>query len=78
MKKNEGTLDRILRVVLGLVLLSLTIIGPESLWGLVGIVPLLTGIIGYCPLYQLASVSTCPAAPSDPQKLAEQRAEGQG
>ena len=42
MKKNEGTLDRILRVALGLALLSLTVIGPKSLWGLVGIVPLLT------------------------------------
>ncbi len=55
---NEGTLDRTLRVVLGLVLLSLTVVGPQTLWGLVGLVPLLTGLVGSCPLYTLLHLST--------------------
>jgi hypothetical protein len=56
---NAGALDRIIRVVLGAALLSLTIIGPKSLYGLIGIVPLVTGIVGFCPLYRLVGVSTC-------------------
>jgi hypothetical protein len=60
MKRNEGSVDQVLRVVAGLILLSLVFIGPKTLWGLVGLVPLLTGIAGYCPLYQLLGISTCP------------------
>lgn len=60
MKKNEGTLDRILRVILGLTLLSLVFIGPQTVWGLVGLVPLLTGVAGYCPLYKVFGFNTCP------------------
>ena len=59
MPQNEGTLDRILRVVAGLVLLSLVFVGPQTLWGLVGIVPLLTGLAGYCPAYSILGVNTC-------------------
>jgi hypothetical protein len=58
--KNEGNLDRALRVILGLVLLSLCVIGPETVWGLVGLVPLLTGLLGFCPLYKILGLSTCP------------------
>ena len=58
--RNEHTLDRTLRVLLGLGLLSLVFIGPKTLWGLVGIVPLATGLIGSCPLYTLFGLSTCP------------------
>ncbi len=57
---NEGTLDRAVRIVIGLAVLSLTIVGPKSLYGLVGLVPLLTGITGFCPLYRLVGLSTCP------------------
>lgn len=57
---NEGTLDRALRVALGLALLSITVVGPQTLWGLVGIVPLATGLLGSCPLYTLFGLSTCP------------------
>ena len=60
MKTNEGGLDRVLRVVTGLGLLSLVFWGPQTLWGLVGTVPLLTGAIGYCPLYQVFGFNTCP------------------
>jgi hypothetical protein len=62
MKANEGTVDRIFRVVIGLALLSLVVVGPQSLWGLVGLVPLLTGIVGFCPLYKVVGFSTCPIA----------------
>jgi hypothetical protein len=55
---NEGTIDRAVRVALGLALLSLTIVGPQTLWGLVGLVPLATGTIGFCPLYRLIGLKT--------------------
>ncbi|ABV94698.1 conserved hypothetical protein [Dinoroseobacter shibae DFL 12 = DSM 16493] len=60
MPKNEGTLDRALRVIAGLVLLSLVFVGPQTLWGLIGIVPLLTGLAGYCPAYSMLGINTCP------------------
>jgi hypothetical protein len=56
---NEHTIDRGLRIALGLFLLSMTFVGPRALWGLVGIVPLLTGILGSCPLYTVLGLSTC-------------------
>jgi len=64
---NEGALDRIIRVVIGLAVLSLTVLGPHSLWGLVGLVPLLTGFVGFCPLYRLLRIrTTAPKAASSP------------
>lgn len=57
---NEGTIDRALRVVLGLGLLALTVVGPQTWWGLVGIVPLATGLLGSCPIYTMLGMSTCP------------------
>lgn len=60
--KNVGMVDRGVRVLLGLGLLSLTVFGPQTMWGLVGIVPLATGLIGTCPLYSLLGLSTCPAS----------------
>jgi len=56
---NEHTIDRALRIMVGLFVLSLTFVGPHTLWGLVGVVPLLTGIAGTCPLYTLFGLSTC-------------------
>ncbi len=61
MTRNEGSLDRALRIIMGLGLLSLTLVGPKSLWGLVGLVPLLTGLLGVCPAYTLLGIRTCPA-----------------
>lgn len=55
---NVGLLDRFARVVLGAFLLALVFVGPEAPWGLVGIVPLLTGISGSCPIYRACGVST--------------------
>ncbi|MEZ5778990.1 MAG: DUF2892 domain-containing protein [Paracoccaceae bacterium] len=60
MSKNEGMIDRVLRVVLGLALLSLVFVGPKSLWGLVGLVPLVTGLVGTCPVYSILGIRTCP------------------
>ncbi|HEY6006104.1 MAG TPA: DUF2892 domain-containing protein [Anaeromyxobacter sp.] len=59
---NEGTLDRFIRIVIGIALLSLTVAGPKSMVGLVGIVPIVTGLVGFCPLYRLMGVSTCPVS----------------
>jgi len=57
--RNEHTVDRVLRVVLGVVLLSLVVVGPTTLWGLLGFVPLVTGLVGSCPIYSLLGISTC-------------------
>ena len=58
MGKNVGSLDRWLRVVVGLVALSMAFVGPKSAWGWLGLVPLVTGLVGYCPLYSLLGWST--------------------
>lgn len=60
MKANEGKFDRVFRIVVGIGLLSLVFIGPQSLWGLIGLVPLLTGVFGFCPLYAVFGFDTCP------------------
>jgi hypothetical protein len=59
---NEGTADRAIRIVAGIAILSLTVVGPHSPWGFIGLVPLATGIVGFCPLYRLAGVNTCKTA----------------
>ena len=59
MKKNIHPIERVVRVVAGLGLMSMAFIGPQSLWFLLGIVPLLTGLSGWCPPYQLLGISTC-------------------
>lgn len=58
---NEGTADRIVRVIAGLVILSLAFIGPKTAWGYIGLLPIATGLVGYCPAYSLFGISTCPA-----------------
>lgn len=62
--RNEHTIDRAVRVVLGLALLSLVFLGPHTMLGLLGLVPLVTGLVGSCPLYTLAGFSTCPVQTS--------------
>ncbi len=65
MAANVGTVDRALRVVVGAALIALTFVGPYTAtlypWGLIGVVPLVTGLIGWCPLYSLLGVKTCRA-----------------
>ncbi len=59
MKSNVGGIDRILRIVLGLVLIGLTLTGTIGVWGWLGIVPLATGAIGWCPPYAIFGWNTC-------------------
>lgn len=62
MKANVGGIDKVLRIVVGALLLSLVLVleSPLNWWGLLGLVPLLTGLMGYCPLYSLLGLSSCP------------------
>lgn len=60
MKSNVGGIDRTVRIILGLALIAMTLTGTIGVWGWLGIVPLLTGLIGWCPPYALLGVSTCP------------------
>ena len=69
MTTNEAGWDRGLRVVLGLALLSLTLVGPHTLWGLAGIVLVATGIWGFCPVYRLIGIGTCSVHPKDAHGL---------
>jgi hypothetical protein len=59
MKQNIHNIEKIIRVLLGIIILSLVFIGPKSWWGLIGILPILTGLSGWCPPYQLLGISTC-------------------
>ncbi len=59
MKCNSGGMDRILRVIAGLVLIALAATDIVGVWGWIGVVPLLTGIVGFCPAYTLLGVNTC-------------------
>ncbi|MBB1075210.1 DUF2892 domain-containing protein [Rhodoferax sp. 4810] len=59
MKANVGGIDRILRIVLGLVLIGLTLSGTIGVWGWIGVVPLATGAISWCPLYPMIGLNTC-------------------
>ncbi|MBA3852949.1 MAG: DUF2892 domain-containing protein [Gemmatimonas sp.] len=56
---NEGTLDRALRAVVGVTLITLVFIGPKTPWGWLGLVPLGTSLMGWCPLYTLLGINTC-------------------
>lgn len=58
--RNENTVDRSLRVIVGLGLLSIAFVGPQTPWGFVGLIPLTTGLLGSCPLYRVFGLSTCP------------------
>ena len=58
MTQNMGSVDRGIRIVVGLVLIALVFVGPQTLWGWIGIVPLATALIGWCPAYTLIGVKT--------------------
>ncbi|MFY7913602.1 MAG: YgaP family membrane protein [Rubrivivax sp.] len=60
MQTNVGTIDRILRAVIGLALIALTWAGTIGVWGWIGVVPLLTAALGFCPLYTMLGFSSCP------------------
>mgnify|MGYP001366030966 CR=1 FL=1 len=59
-KTNEGTIDRALRVIVGIALIAIVFVGPQTPLGWIGVVPLLTGLIGWCPAYALLGINTCP------------------
>jgi uncharacterized membrane protein YfcA len=60
MKINVGSIDRFLRIIVGLALIGLTLSGMIGVWGWIGLVPLLTGIFKFCPAYAIFGLSTCP------------------
>lgn len=57
---TEHPVERVLRVLVGVVVLSLVFIGPKTAWGWIGLLPMLTGVTGLCPLYTILGISTCP------------------
>jgi len=59
MKKNIGGVDRSIRIIAGIGILSLAFIGPATAWGYLGLIPLATGLIGWCPPYALSGISGC-------------------
>jgi fatty acid desaturase len=60
MQTNVGNIDRIVRAVIGLALIALTWAGTIGVWGWIGVVPLLTAALGFCPLYTMLGFSSCP------------------
>ena len=61
MQANIGTIDRILRILIGLVLIALAFTGKIGLWGWIGVLPLMTGLLRVCPAYSILGIKTCPA-----------------
>ncbi len=60
MSSNVGGIDRILRIVVGVALIALTVAGTIGAWGWIGVVPLVTGLFKFCPLYRILGMTTCP------------------
>lgn len=63
-KVNEGTADRAVRAVVGLGIISLVFVGPQTPWGWLGLIPLGTALVGWCPLYSLLGINTCGVKPA--------------
>lgn len=63
MKKNIHSIERVVRIVGGLAIASLAFWGPANYWFLLGLIPVVTGAIGWCPPYALLGISTCPKTP---------------
>ncbi|MGJ4930858.1 YgaP family membrane protein [Bradyrhizobium sp. HKCCYLS2038] len=59
MTRNVGNIDRLLRIIVGLAVLSLVFVGPQTLWGLLGLIPLGTALTGWCPPYAMLGINTC-------------------
>lgn len=59
MKKNIHSIERVIRVIVGLVIISLVFIGPQSAWGWLGLIPVATGLSGWCPPYSILGINTC-------------------
>jgi len=63
MKKNIGSIDKIARIVIGAILIGLAVTGTIGVWGWIGVVPLVTGLLGSCPLYSMLGIRTCKPGP---------------
>ena len=63
--RNVHNIERIVRVLVGIGILSLAFVGPATPWGFIGIVPIVTGLAGTCPLYTVLGFSTCPVKKPD-------------
>lgn len=61
MKQNNGSIERAVRIIMGLGIVSLAFWGPQSQWAYLGFIPLVTGLIGWCPMYAIFGFSTCSA-----------------
>ena len=59
MKQNVHNIERVVRVVIGAAIVSLVFIGPQSPWGWLGLVPIATGLLGWCPPYAMLGITTC-------------------
>lgn len=62
--RNEHPIERVVRVALGLGLLAIAFVGPQTPWGWLGLIPLATGLLGSCPIYTLLGATTCPVKPT--------------
>jgi hypothetical protein len=62
---NVGNVDRLLRVVVGIALIAMVFVGPQTQWGWLGLIPLATAALGWCPLYTLLGIQTCAAQPAE-------------
>ena len=62
LKINMGMVDKTVRITVGVVLIALTLMGSIGVWGWIGLVPLVTGLLGHCPLYAVLGLNTCPTA----------------
>ena len=62
MDKNVGNADKLVRVVLGIALLAMVFVGPQTAWGWIGVIPLATAAVGWCPLYTVLGIKTCSTA----------------
>lgn len=60
MKKNSNKVERVIRMLVGAAVLSLAFIGPKTPLGYLGVIPLITGLTGFCPLYTIFGINTCP------------------
>lgn len=61
---NVGSIDRVARLVVGAALIALVFVGPQTPWGWIGVIPVVTALAGFCPAYRLFGIRTCRAAPS--------------
>jgi hypothetical protein len=63
MDKNVGNVDRLLRVVVGIALIAMVFVGPQTPWGWIGLIPLATAAMSWCPLYTVLGIKTCAVEP---------------